>query len=70
MLIIFPFFWGVGALWDVLVSSEAGDEIKNPVSFVIALVILSATALWIFYRKRRRLKNAVQNVDSDHGYAL
>ena len=52
MLIIFPFFWGVGALWDVLVSSEAGDEIKNPVSFVIALVILSATALWIFYRKR------------------
>ena len=70
MLIIFPFFWGVGALWDVLVSSEVGDEIKNPVSFVIALVILSATALWIFYRKRRRLKNAVQNVDSDHGYAL
>ena len=70
MIIIFPFFWGVGALWDVLVSSEAGDEIKNPVSFVIALVILSATALWIFYRKRRRFKNAVQNVDSDHGYAL
>ena len=31
MLIIFPFFWGVGALWDVLVSSEAGDEIQNSV---------------------------------------
>ena len=24
LLIIFPFFWGVGALWDVIVSSEAG----------------------------------------------
>jgi membrane protease YdiL (CAAX protease family) len=70
MLIIFPFFWGVGALWDVLVSSEAGDEIKNPVSFVIALVIIGATVFWILYRKRRRFKNAVQNVDSDHGYAL
>lgn len=69
MLIIFPFFWGVGALWDVLVSSEAGDDIKNPVSFIIAIVILSASAIWVLYRKRRKGINAVKNIDSDHGHA-
>lgn len=25
---IFLFFWGVGAVWDVFVNSEAGDQIK------------------------------------------
>ena len=69
MLIIFPFFWGVGALWDVLVSSEAGDEIKNPVSFVIALIILAASAAWVLYRKWRRGSNVVKNIDSDLGNA-
>jgi membrane protease YdiL (CAAX protease family) len=69
MLVIFPFFWGVGALWDVLVSSEAGDDIKNPVSFIIAIVILSASAIWVLYRKRRKDINAVKNIDSDHGNA-
>lgn len=24
---IFPFFWGIGAVWDVLVNSEAGSQI-------------------------------------------
>ena len=53
LLIIFPFFWGVGALWDVIVSSEAGDEIKNLESFIIALVILALSAIWIcIFRKR------------------
>jgi membrane protease YdiL (CAAX protease family) len=57
LLIIFPFFWGVGALWDVIVSSEAGDEIKNLESFIIALVILALSAIWIFVVRRKR--NAV-----------
>ena len=69
MLIIFPFFWGVGALWDVLVSSEAGDEIKNPGSFVIALIVLTASFLWILYRKKRKKENAVKNFDSNLGNA-
>lgn len=69
MLIIFPFFWGVGALWDVLVSSEAGDEIKNPGSFVIAIVILALSALWILLRKKRKKENAVKNFDSNLGNA-
>lgn len=33
---IFPFFWGVGAVWDVLVNSEAGSQIKNEASFIMA----------------------------------
>ena len=69
MLVIFPFFWGVGALWDVLVSSEAGDEIKNPVSFVIALVILIASAAWVLFRKWRISSNVIKNIDSDLGNA-
>lgn len=69
MLIIFPFFWGVGALWDVLVSSEAGDEIKNPVSFAIAFVILFVSVIWILFRKRRRSLNVVENINSDPGNA-
>ena len=54
LLIIFPFFWGVGALWDVIVSSEAGNEIKNLESFIIALVILALSAGWIFLARRKR----------------
>jgi len=69
MLVIFPFFWGVGALWDVLVSSEAGDEIKNPVSFVIALIILIASFAWVLFRKWRISSNVVKNFDSDLGNA-
>ena len=53
LLIIFPFFWGVGALWDVIVSSEAGEEIKNLESFIIALIILVLSIGWIFISKKR-----------------
>ena len=69
MLIIFPFFWGVGALWDVLVSSEAGDEIRNPVSFAIALIILIASVAWVLIRRWRKGANVVKNIDSNLGNA-
>ena len=39
---IFPFFWGVGAVWDVLVNSVAGDQIRNETSFIIAILMLIA----------------------------
>ena len=39
---IFPFFWGVGAIWDVLVNSEAGNQIKNKTSFAVAMLMLIA----------------------------
>ena len=53
LLIVFPFFWAAGALWDVIVSSEAGEEIKNLESFAIALAILALSAIWIFVFKKR-----------------
>ncbi len=53
LLIVFPFFWAVGALWDVIVSSEAGEEIKNFESFAIALAMLFLSAIWIFVFKKR-----------------
>lgn len=46
---IFPFFWGVGAIWDVLVNSEAGNQIKNETSFMIAMLMFTAmTGISIF----------------------
>ena len=54
LLIVFPFFWSVGALWDVIVSSEAGEEIKNLESFAIVLAILVLSAIWIFVVRRKR----------------
>jgi len=54
LLIVFPFFWAAGALWDVIVSSEAGNEIKNLESFAIALAILVLSAIWIFVIRRKR----------------
>ena len=69
MLIIFPFFWGVGALWDVLVSSEAGNEIKNPISFAIAFIIISVSVIWLLFRKWRRSLNVIENINSDPGNA-
>lgn len=39
---IFPFFWGVGAVWDVLVNSEAGNQIENETSFIIAMLMFIA----------------------------
>ena len=53
LLIVFPFFWAAGALWDVIVSSEAGNEIKNLESFAIALAILVLSAIWIFVVRRK-----------------
>lgn len=39
---IFPFFWGVGAIWDVLVNSEVGNQIENETSFIIAMLMFIA----------------------------
>ncbi len=41
---IFPFFWGVGAVWDVLVNSQAGSQIRNKTSFIIAVAMYIAMA--------------------------
>ena len=56
-------------LRDVLVSFEAGDEIKDPVSFAIAFVILLVSVIWVLFRKRRRRLNVIENINSDPGNA-
>ena len=45
ILVIFPFFWGVGACWDVLVDSQAGERITNINSFLIAICLLIAMVI-------------------------
>lgn len=67
ILIIFPFFWGVGALWDVIISSDAGEGIKNIESFIFAGVIWILIIFWFAIRRIRRNKNAVENINSDNG---
>lgn len=56
---IFPFFWGVGAVWDVLVNSEAGGQIKNRESFILAiLMFLAITGIGIFIYCKIRMERA------------
>ena len=45
IFIIFPFFWGVGAVWDVLINSEAGRGIENVESFIIAIALLAGMVI-------------------------
>lgn len=55
---IFPFFWGVGAVWDVLVNSEAGASIQNKTSFIIAILLLLAMVgigIFIFRKGKSRI---------------
>lgn len=67
MLIIFPFFWGVGALWDVIISSEAGEGIKNAETFMFAVIVWFLIISWFAFRAIRRKKNAVKNIDRNNG---
>ncbi len=65
LLIIFPFFWGVGAVFDVLANSEAGREIENKESFVIAVLLLFAmmiVASFISFLVRRDFLRKRENM--------
>lgn len=51
---IFPLFWGVGAIWDVLINSEAGKQIENLQSFYIAifmLIIMVGICIYLYKKK-------------------
>ena len=55
---LFPCFWGVGACWDVLVNSDAGAQLRNRTSFVVALAML-ATMIGIgvfIWRKKQEVR--------------
>lgn len=59
ILVIFPFFWGVGAVWDVLVNSPAGASIMNRDSFLVAICLLAGMTFssLLFYRIRQSRAN-------------
>lgn len=40
IFVIFPFFWGVGAIWDVLVQSTAGESLTSFTYFMVGLIVL------------------------------
>lgn len=46
IFIIFPMFWGVGATWDVLINSSAGNNLTNTFSLIVALGILTFMVLY------------------------
>jgi len=61
IFIIFPFFWGVGAVWDVLVDSTAGQSIQNVTSFIVAVGLLIAMLLFVLvkgkdYGRKNKIK--------------
>lgn len=51
--IIYPFFWGVGACWDVLVrfGMDAAEIRWVNTFWIVGLFVLTG---WIFYRKKKR----------------
>lgn len=53
IFIIFPFYWGVGAVWDVLALSPAGEVLRTPLSLWLALAVLFGMliySIWLFMR--------------------
>jgi ubiquinone/menaquinone biosynthesis C-methylase UbiE len=48
VLVIFPFFWGIGATWDVLVQSEVVSSIAHPwpraLILLIGMIIVAVVA--------------------------
>lgn len=65
---IFPFFWGIGAVWDVLVNSDAGNQIQNKTSFIIALLLflaMTAISIRLFFRKPPSEHPALKNGKDD-----
>ncbi len=53
-LLIYPFFWGVGACYDVLVQSQVVSEIAYPEARSILLVVLiPAVIIWVWKSARK-----------------
>ncbi len=54
-LLIYPFFWGVGGVYDVLVQSQAVSEIQHPVARSLALAgLVGITLVWIWHTRSQK----------------
>lgn len=59
ILIVYPFFWGVGACWDVLVTFGAIERLEN--AWIKGIIILILMTIFAFYL-RQRLEKGDKNV--------
>ena len=50
-LVVYPFFWGVGACWDVLVTFGAIDRLED--AWIKGVVVLILMVIFIIYLKGR-----------------
>lgn len=57
IFVIFPFFWGVGAVWDVLADSPAGQALRNSTTFFVALALLLAMLLFVRFRRKAKTEH-------------
>jgi hypothetical protein len=52
VLLVFPFFMGVGGVYDVLIQSQVVSPVMHPeIRTLYLTVLILATALWIWSRK-------------------
>lgn len=63
LFIIFPFFWGVGAIWDVLVKSTAGEALLGTTSIIVGVAIILIMIIISFYF-RNKYKEQILNTNS------
>jgi membrane protease YdiL (CAAX protease family) len=61
IFIVFPFFWGVGAVWDVLINSTAGRSLQSTTTLFVAIGLLIAMSLFAvvkgyLYERERKIK--------------
>ena len=55
LFLIYPFFWGVGGCYDVLVQSHAVSTIMYPgIRSLYLGVLILAAAIWIWKSRRRK----------------
>lgn len=63
IFIIFPFFWGVGAIWDVLVNSTAGENLLGTTSLIVGIAIILIMIAISFYFKSK-VRNQRLNINN------
>ena len=55
-LLIFPFFWGVGACYDVLVQSQVVSEIVYPeMRSILLAILIPAVIIWVWRSARKNV---------------
>lgn len=68
-LLIYPFFWGVGACYDVLVQSQVVTEIAHPeVRSLLLAVLIPAVVIWM-WKKAKTLPTSSNQSKQNAAYS-